>query len=792
MVQGNKSSGDATQALGSGAESGKITGLAPGTRIGHYVVQRLLGAGGMGQVYLAEQRQPVQRRVALKLLPAKLATPVTRAYFEVERQALAQMQHPAIAQVFDAGTSDDGQGYIVMEFVEGQSITAYCDQHDLGTTDTLRLFQRLCQGVQHAHQKGVIHRDLKPDNVLVREVDGKAQPTIIDFGIATGSEARSGQRDRAGTVTYMSPEQMRGQLRDIDTRSDVYALGVMLFELLCGHDAGALTTRLFRSGADVHNTLMAMDDQTARGDVVRDVLLRAASVLPEELRAVLRNALAPDRTDRYGSATALAEDVQRYLDRRPLLAMPHTRAYKARKFVSRHRLGLAATALVVAALVTGMVLAVHGMQRAQVAATKAQLTYEFLGDVLSGTTPDVAKGMDTTLMRKVLDDAAAKAGEELAGRPEVRSTVAHIIATAYSALGLYAQAAEHDGEALEAARKAGLAAVKQAQLQIALALDKANAGVPPKGYRSDVEAAAQLIQGVPEDNEARLSVEHDLAVLEFRMGHLEEALQRTSRVLRLQRQVLPPDSPHVALSESLLATIYSQMGEYRKAEPLFRALLKRSLEENGELNSSTVGRANELAVSLSRQQRFAEAEKVLRHYLPVATQLYGADHQLRMNLYSNLGAAIRQQGRNEAARPYYEGFLQWSLEQFGPQDWHTVVGQSNLAFLLRDAGDLAAAEKHARLSVKFMDAALGANNGARGQLIDLLGTIQLREKDYAGAKASLDRAWKIFTTASGYGADHPLAQKTVKHQIALYQALGKPDKVELWRSRLVDDGGTDG
>src|SRR4051812_34553302 len=223
----------------------EITGLpvgargdafAPGTRFGVYTIRAELGEGGMGCVYLAEQTRPVRREVALKLIREQVESPLARAYFDVESQALAQMQHPAIAQVFEAGTTAEGHPYIAMEVVEGEALTRFCREQNLDVAERLALFTRVCHGVQHAHQKGVIHRDLKPANVLVRRVDGAPAPKIIDFGIAVGGSsgtqggvADAAAVDRAGTAVYMSPEQLSPLTRDLDTRSDVYSLGVMLY-----------------------------------------------------------------------------------------------------------------------------------------------------------------------------------------------------------------------------------------------------------------------------------------------------------------------------------------------------------------------------------------------------------------------------------------------------------------------------------------------------------------------------------------------------------------------------------
>lgn len=792
MADNKESSSAATELLGAHAKASDQSGLSPGSRIGDYIIRHMLGEGGMGQVYLAEQLQPVQRDVALKLLPAHLTSPLSRAYFEVERQALAQMQHACIAQVFDAGSSESGQAYIAMEWVQGEPITNYCVHNNLTMPARLRLFQRVCHGVQHAHQKGVIHRDLKPDNVLVRKVDGVAQPKIIDFGIAIGSDGgKNGERERAGTVTYMSPEQADSQALAIDTRSDVYSLGVMLFEILTGDDASSLTTHPFKSGADLRTTLLHVDGVDHTAGEAHSALLKAARSLPTELRAVLRKALQPERAHRYESAAALGEDLGRYLEQRPLLAMPQTRSYQTRKFMARHRLGLVAAVLVVAALMAGIVLALQGQHRAEVAAhtarteaAKAEKVSRFVSDILAGVDPNFAKGRDTSLMRAVLDRAAEKAGSELVDEPEVRASIERTIAGSYAALGFFKKAVGHDRDAIDAAKKAGLPQVKQAQLQMALGLDRANAGASPPEYLENVAAAEKLIEGVPQDNEARLTVEHDIAVLHWRSGKLEQARERLSSVLARERKLLPADSSLLANSESMLALVYSDMGDYKAAEPLFKELLARSKDQHGEAHGGTIDSANELAISFLRQKQFADAEKLLRHYLPIATRLYGVDHPARMRLFSNLGGAIRQQGRNEEAKPYYEHVLEWSLKNFGPDSVQAVVAQANRGFLLRDTGNLAQAEQHARQAVAHMDVALGEDNGARGQQLDLLGTILTLQKKYPEAATAFDQAWKVYTTASGYGPDHPLAQDTVKHQIELYQAWNKPAKVKLWQARL--------
>lgn len=794
----------ATQAEGSadGGSLGDGDSLAAGDRIGNYAIRTLLGEGGMGRVYRADQLQPVQRPVALKLVREQMDTPLARAYFDVERQALAQMQHPAIAQVFDAGTEGD-VAYIAMELVEGAPLTEFCVAEGLDREQRLRLFEQICNGVQHAHQKGVIHRDLKPDNVLVQRIDGQPAPKIIDFGIAIGeAESGSGEhRGRAGTVIYMSPEQASRDRRDLDTRSDVYSLGVMLFEVLTGDHAERLTSGAFQSVAGggatwhetLHATLAAAADETHQ-ESAPDELLAAARGLPTELRAILTRALQTDRNDRYESAAALAEDLQRFRERRPVLAMAQSKAYLARKFLSRHRIGIASASLVALALVAGIVLALHGQRRAEAAAEQARIEAEkadqvsdFVTEMLAGVDPDVAKGRDTTVLRQLLDDAAQRAGSELADQPAVRSEVEATIAGTYSALGQGEKAIKHELAAVAAARAAGLPILEIAELEATLAVFLAQYGSSPAQALALAEKASASVADVPWDNPDKLDVEYEHAVVEWSLGKLEQSKARVERVLAEWRKSRPETDDDVMDARGMLASTESNLGNYRRAIEIFAPLIADQRKKFGPMHAATLGNVNELAIAYLRLDDFAHGEKILREALPIATKLFGADNPSRMNIYSNLGGAIRQQGKNKEARPYYERSLEWALEKYGADSSWAVSSEANMAFLLRDIGELDAAEQHARRAVAHMNQALGSDNGYRGAFPDLLGTILTLQKRYTEAERAFIHAWKIYTASDSFGAEHPLALESAGHRADLYEAWGKPELAAKWRVLATPD-----
>ena len=431
--------------------------------IGPYRLLQKLGEGGMGEVWLAEQSKPVRRLVALKLIKAGMDTREVVARFESERQALALMDHPAIAKVFDAGSTPGGRPYFVMEYVAGIPITAYCDKHRLTTRQRMELFIQVCDGVQHAHQKAIIHRDLKPSNILVSEVDGKPMPRIIDFGLAKATSQRLTDGSMytrvgtlLGTLEYMSPEQADSEGEDIDTRTDVYSLGVVLYQLL----VGALPLDLKKLAYD--EILQRLRDKeipkpssrilTHGGDSAITAKNRGtdAPSLTRQLRgdpdAVVLKALEKDRKRRYGSPSELAADLGRYLRNEPVSAHAPSAAYRTRKYIRRHRLGVAMAAAAVLLLVGFATAEAIQLRRTRLERDRANRERDratritdFMTGMFKVSDPSEARGNSVTA-REILDKASKDIETGLAKDPEAQAGMMQVMGEVYLELGLFSRA----------------------------------------------------------------------------------------------------------------------------------------------------------------------------------------------------------------------------------------------------------------------------------------------------------------------------------------------------------------
>ncbi|MBX2822541.1 MAG: protein kinase [Rhodothermaceae bacterium] len=447
-------------------------GSLEGQRIGPYKLIEPLGEGGMGEVWLGEQKEPIKRQVAVKVVKLGMDTKEVVARFESERQALAVMNHPNIAKVFDAGITDSGRPYFVMELVRGVPVNEYCDQKRLSTADRIALFMDICRAVQHAHQKGIIHRDLKPTNVLVTEHDDKPVPKVIDFGIAkavgftlTSQTLITGLGQMIGTPAYMSPEQASMPGMDIDTRTDVYSLGVMLYELLVG--ARPID---FKQRAQAAIREVIQDSQvpkpstrlTSLGQKQKSIA-EFRQTTPDRLRKELKGdldwivlkSIEKDRTRRYETVNGLKMELKRYLSSEPVIARPPSMGYRMQKFVERHRTGVVTAVAVVLALVGGITAASIGLVRAQIAEAEAQKeaatatsVSDFLVDLFEVSDPSVSQG-NTITAREILDQGAERIEGELQDQPEVRARLLHTMGQVYWELGIEDKATEFLEESIE-------------------------------------------------------------------------------------------------------------------------------------------------------------------------------------------------------------------------------------------------------------------------------------------------------------------------------------------------------
>jgi len=458
------------------AQAGTATVLlppeeGPGALIGRYKILERIGQGGFGVVYVAEQREPIKRRVALKIIKLGMDTRQVVARFEAERQALALMDHPNIAKVLDAGATETGRPYFVMELVRGIPITHYCDQEKLATPGRLDLFIQVCHAIQHAHQKGIIHRDIKPSNILVTLHDGVPVPKVIDFGIAKATQQELTEKtvytqfqQFIGTPAYMSPEQAEMSRLDIDTRSDIYSLGVLLYELLTGSTPFD-TKELLQSGLDEMRKIIREREPVrpstrlkTLADPERTTVAKRRHADPPQLIHLLRGdldwiamkCLEKDRARRYETANSLGSDVERFLGQEPVLAAPPSATYRAWKFIRRHRAGVVMTAALAGALAAGLGAALLGFaqarrerSRAETEAANARAVNEFLiKDFLEQASPDKLPDRDVKL-RTVLDQAASQLEQRFAGKPLAEAEIREGFSASYYDLGEYSNAWFH-------------------------------------------------------------------------------------------------------------------------------------------------------------------------------------------------------------------------------------------------------------------------------------------------------------------------------------------------------------
>jgi serine/threonine protein kinase/Flp pilus assembly protein TadD len=754
-------------------------GEKPGDRISHYKILQLIGEGGCGAVYMAEQEQPVRRRVALKVIKLGMDTKNVIARFELERQALALMDHPNIAKIFDAGSTETGRPFFVMELVRGIKITDYCDQHNLTTAERLELFAQVCRAIQHAHQKGIIHRDIKPSNILVALHDGVPVPKVIDFGIAKATGLRLTDKtvftqfeQFIGTPAYMSPEQAEMSGLDIDTRSDIYSLGVLLYELLTSQTP-IHPAELMSAGLDAMRRLLREKEpprpSTCLSTMINQELTTVAKhrqaaapklihLVRGDLDWIVMKALEKDRSRRYETAVGFAADIEHFLKNEPVLARSPTALYRFQKLVRRNKLACAATAAVSLSILLGLAVSTglylrekEARRQADSAAEKSRQVSLFLENMLKGVGPAVALGRDTTLLREILDQTAARVTTDLRNEPEVAAEICNTLGEVYRELGLSGNAEE---------------------------------------FHSDSRALQAKISG-GKLADAALSL-NDLAVVLRDEGRLAEAESLHRQALALRRKIYGNNHADVAVSLNNLALVLRSEDKLAEAERTHLEALTIQQKLFGKESLPAATSLNNLALTLRDEGRFADAETDFRQALAIERREFGEGDPRQSVTMDNLAVLLLQEGDLSAAAALANQSLVLQQKLFGPEHPAVATAMNDVAMILTAQGQLAGAEQLHRDALAMRRKLLGGEHPeVAASLAHLSETLRLEKKPAEAetlARAALD------IRRATYGNEHSTVAASLENLALVLRDQGKLSEAEtsmqaalaMWQRILGD------
>lgn len=797
--------------------------------IGPYKLLAPLGEGGFGTVFLAAQETPVRRKVALKILKPGMDSRQIVARFEAERQALAIMDHPHIAKVFDGGATPAGRPYFVMELVQGIPLTDFCDQHHLALTQRLELFLAVCQAVQHAHQKGIIHRDLKPSNVLVAQAAGTPLVKVIDFGVAkalgqelTDKTLVTGLLQLIGTPLYMSPEQAGRSAPDIDTRSDIYALGVLLYELLTG--ATPFDRERFR---------LAPYDEICR--IIREEeppkpstrLLCAKETLPTvaaqrqmeptklirsirgELDWIVLKCLEKDRNRRYETASSLAEDVQRYLAEEAVQAGPPTTAYRLRKFLWRHKRAVVAGALLLLSLLGGLTGTIFGLveaqrqeQRARAAAVDEKKAREaasaaeadtqafarFLADhVLATTRPEGWQGGIgyNVTMEEALIRAEPMVPVVFRNRPRAEALTRQEIGVTWRNLGKYPQAERHLRRALQLRREYwGVDDVETLLCQNSLAVTLCQAGRTDEAVTLHEQVLKALQLKCGSEAQETLIVQSNLASAYERAGQLDRAVPLYETVLAKQRATLGPAHADTLGTQHDLAHAYRALGQFEKAVFLLEATLEKQRTMLGADHADALVTAHTLGNAYRDVGQIDRAVRLLETTREKQRERFGPMHPATLNTAGDLALTYWEAGQTERAVALGEQTWAQRKTVLGLDHPDTYISANNLASMYREGGKLDRAVPLFEQTLERRQAILGAAHP------DTLNTMNNLAFAYL-TTGKPDRALQLFQTAATvmrqkHGAGHPRTLAFLGNLCVCYELLRQPAQAEPLRRELVD------
>lgn len=774
--------------------------------VGPYRLIRELGVGGMGQVWLAEQTEPVRRRIALKLIKAGMYDAAVVQRFQSERQSLALMDHPAIAKVFDAGATPAGQPYFAMEYVDGLPITDYCDQKRLGIPERLKLFLQVCEGVQHAHQKAIIHRDLKPSNVLVVEVDGKPMPRIIDFGLAKAtSPALPGEAFLTqvgaflGTPGYMSPEQADPDMRDVDTRTDVYSLGVVLYELLTGF-LPFDTTRWKKQRLDeVLRELRETDPQrpsakvgtnrdtsTARAEARGTEARQLVTLLRGDLDWITLKALEKDRERRYGTPSALAADVENYLQNRPLEARPASAGYRLRKYVRRHAVAVAVASGAAVLLIAFAVMQAVELRRITRERDRADRITGFMTNMFKVSDPSEARGNSVTA-REILDKSSKDIDTGLARDPELQAQMMDLMGQVYGNLGLYGRAQALLTQAVDIRRRL----LGASHPQTLSSIDDLGWTLNREGHYPEAEKLQRETLDLrrrvlgPEHPDTLRSMTNLAGTLSLE-GHYAEAEKLQRETLDIQRRLLGREHPETLKSMSDLANTLLRTGRHTESETLQRETLDIQRRVLGPEHPDTLRSMSILANTLKGEGRYGEAEKLQRETLDIKLRVLGPEHPDTLVTMTDMAANVKLQRRYGEAEKLERDALDIQRRILGPEHPSTLMTMNNLSNTLNFEGRYAEAEKLLRAALDIKRRVLGPEHPETLRSMVNLATSMMHEGHYADAekleRETLDIRRRVL------GPDHPDTALSTYNLAIVEERVGKRDEALRLLREAINHG----
>ncbi|MEE9391263.1 MAG: serine/threonine-protein kinase [Planctomycetota bacterium] len=671
--------------------------MAPEDIGGRRIIKKL-GQGGFGVVYLAQQETPIRAQVAIKVIRPGMASSGVIARFEAERRALERMKHPNIASVLDVGSTPDGLPYFVLEFVPGQRISDYVTDRNLSLEDRCRLIIDVCMAVQHAHEKSVIHRDIKPSNVIVTEIDGKAVPKVIDFGLAkavrgnlTDTSALTLANEIVGTPQFMSPEQVSFGEQDVDTKTDVYSLGGLIYTLLTGvlpFGGGRLQNlsplaleKVIRDEGPTKPSLRVM-----REEGVAATKARLSRRLKGDLDWIIGKAMEKDRERRYHSAAALASDLQRHLDGKAVDAGPPSRIYRLKKLIGRNRVAFASLSAVLIALVATAIFSYVAAKserqlrrEAEKQLTKFESVASFAEQMLSGLDPAIARGADTTLLRKMLARANSSLDDDRPSEPEVEIQLRTMIGHAYLSIALGTEA------------------------------------------RQQLDRAVQLAgEHLPEPHRLRQNAESALGQVLVLQSEFEPARILFARIAAQRKKALGKDDPKTLEAQSNLGVALFSMGRYQQAYDLQKEILQRRSTVLGENHQDSVSSRNSVATALSKLDRDAEAVELLEEVLTIQLSTLREIHPRTMATINNLALSYSALGRRDDAIDKFRRLLEIKKRILPAGHPSLVISMNNLAMVY---GDAAQPEKAVRMIREALKIAVGKNGKPNLRSLTLLNNL---------------------------------------------------------------------